>query len=115
MQRVAKLKSRRREQSRTFCRGCAAQSTARPLQAAGASAGSFAIGAALPLGVAALVSGRWLAVAVAAISLLCLLGLGAWSAQVAGASPVRGALRVTFWSALAMAVTTGVGALFGSL
>jgi VIT1/CCC1 family predicted Fe2+/Mn2+ transporter len=48
------------------------------------------------------------------VSLGCLVCLGAWSAQVGGADPRIGALRVTFWSALAMAVTAGVGSLVGA-
>ena len=52
--------------------------------------------------------------AIATVSLGCLICLGAWSAQVGGADPRIGALRVTFWSALAMAVTAGVGSLVGA-
>src|SRR5882672_6045139 len=88
---------------------------ARPLQAALASAGSFSVGAALPLVVAALSPQRYLMSAIVAVSLLCLLVLGGWSAKVGGADMRAGALRVTFWSALAMAVTSLVGAIAGSL
>ena len=88
---------------------------ARPLQAALASAGSFAAGAVLPLLVAALASQHYRMISIVAVSLLCLLLLGGWSAKVGGADMRTGALRVVFWSALAMAVTALVGALAGSL
>ena len=88
---------------------------ARPLQAALASAGSFSVGAILPLSVAVLAPQRYLMFAVVFASLLCLLILGGWSAKVGGADMRTGALRVTFWSALAMGVTTLVGALAGRL
>jgi VIT1/CCC1 family predicted Fe2+/Mn2+ transporter len=94
--------------------GLSEQTAARPLQAALASAGSFASGAAIPLWVAALSAPRWLIGATVAASLLCLLFLGGLSAQVSGADVKTGALRVVCWSALAMAVTAGVGALFGT-
>lgn len=89
--------------------------TARPLQAAWASAGSFAIGAALPLAVAALAPAQGLLWWIAAMSLLFLAVLGAVAARVGGANPWLGAWRVTFWGALAMAVTAGVGSLFGAV
>lgn len=95
--------------------GLFAGSAARPLQAALASAGSFAAGAALPLLVAALASQSYRMISIVAVSLLCLLFLGGWSAKVGGADMRTGALRVVFWSALAMAVTALVGALAGSL
>jgi len=88
---------------------------AKPLQAALASAGSFATGAILPLLVAAWAPPRLLMVSVVVVSLLCLLFLGGWSAKVGGASVRTGALRVAFWSALAMAITAIVGAIAGSL
>jgi VIT1/CCC1 family predicted Fe2+/Mn2+ transporter len=88
---------------------------ARPLQAALASAGSFSVGALLPLMVAALSPQRYLMGATVAVSLLCLLILGGWSAKVGGADVRTGALRVAFWSALAMAVTGLVGSIVGSL
>lgn len=88
--------------------------TARPLQAAGASAFSFAVGAALPLAVVALLPAASLAVAVAAVALIALAVLGGVAAKTGGASIVRGVIRVTFWSAFAMAVTYGVGSLFGT-
>ncbi len=86
---------------------------ARPLQAAMASAASFAIGALLPLAIAALAPPPALIGATVAISLLSLLALGGLSARVGGANMLTGAVRVTAWSALAMAVTAGVGALAG--
>jgi VIT1/CCC1 family predicted Fe2+/Mn2+ transporter len=95
--------------------GLSAASGARPLQAALASAGSFASGAALPLAVAALAPQRLRIVSIVAVSLLCLLILGGWSAKVGGADMRAGALRVAFWSALAMAVTGLVGAVAGAL
>ena len=89
--------------------------TARPLQAAWASAGSFAIGAVLPLAVAALAPALGLVWWIAGMSLLFLAVLGAVAARVGGAHPWLGAWRVTFWGALAMAVTAGVGSLFGAV
>lgn len=88
--------------------------SARPIQAALASAASFAVGAALPLAVAAMASGRSLMPWVAVTSLGFLSVLGAVAAQVGGAGVWIGAWRVTFWGALAMAITAGVGALFGA-
>jgi VIT1/CCC1 family predicted Fe2+/Mn2+ transporter len=87
---------------------------ARPIQAALASAGSFAVGAAMPLLVTALGPADRLIPLVAGTSLLFLAFLGALSARVGGARVMTGATRVTFWGALAMAVTAGVGALFGT-
>ena len=95
--------------------GLSADARARPLQAALASAGSFATGAALPLLVAAWAPQRFLMPAIVAVSLLCLLFLGGWSAKVGGADLRTGALRVAIWSALAMAITTLVGAVAGTL
>jgi VIT1/CCC1 family predicted Fe2+/Mn2+ transporter len=89
-------------------------STARPVQAALASAGTFAIGAAMPLGVAALASGAALIPWVAAASLASLALLGVLAARAGGASLLVGATRVTLWGALAMALTTAVGRLFGA-
>ena len=88
--------------------------TARPLQAAGASAASFAIGAALPLAVAALVSQQATGIAIAVSALIALAILGGLAAWVGGARLLPGIVRVTFWSALAMCVTYGVGTLFGT-
>ena len=95
--------------------GFSADSRARPLQAALASAGSFAAGAVLPLAVAAWASERYRMIFIVVVSLLCLLILGGWSAKVGGADMRTGALRMAFWSALAMAITALVGAIAGSL
>ena len=88
--------------------------TARPVQAALASAASFTAGAALPLVVAALAPASMLTAVVSGSSLIFLAGLGALAAHAGGAPVVAGAWRVTFWGALAMAVTAGIGALFGT-
>ena len=88
---------------------------ARPIQAAFASAACFAAGAALPLGVALLVSGERLIPALSATSLLFLAMLGALAARAGGARPWVGAGRVAFWSALAMALTTVIGRAFGTV
>jgi vacuolar iron transporter family protein len=95
--------------------GISAAFSARPLQAAMASAASFFVGAALPLAVVAIAPARHLIAALAIACLACLLFLGGWSARVGGANMWVGALRVAFWSALAMAVTTAVGAVAGRL
>jgi VIT1/CCC1 family predicted Fe2+/Mn2+ transporter len=95
--------------------GLTDRAAARPLQAALASAGSFSVGAVLPLSVAVLAPQRYLMFAVVFASLLCLLVLGGWSAKVGGADMRKGALRVAFWSALAMGITTLVGAIAGRL
>ena len=94
--------------------GLSADSAARPLQAALASAGSFAAGSAIPLLVAAATASRYLIACTVAASLLCLLFLGGISAKAGGADVLAGALRVGLWSALAMGVTAGVGALLGT-
>lgn len=86
--------------------------SARPVQAALASAASFAVGALLPLGVTALAPAQVLIPFVAGTSLAFLASLGAVAARVGGAGALLGAWRVTFWGALAMAITAGVGALF---
>ncbi len=87
---------------------------ARPLQAALASAASFAAGAALPLSVTAVTPAHALIPVVAGTSLAFLALLGGVAARAGGASVLRGAIRVTFWSALAMALTAAVGKLFGT-
>ena len=89
--------------------------SARPIQAAMASAGSFAAGALMPLLVAVVSPEALLIPLVAATSLAFLALLGALAARAGGAPLAAGALRVTFWGALAMAITAGVGALFGTL
>jgi VIT1/CCC1 family predicted Fe2+/Mn2+ transporter len=87
--------------------------TARPVQAAFASAGTFSVGAVLPLLVVLLVPVSALMWAVSLSSLLFLALLGSLAARAGGASMMTSAIRVTFWGALAMALTAGVGALFG--
>ena len=89
--------------------------SARPIQAALASAASFAVGAALPLAVTALAPAQNLMVWVSATSLLFLAMLGVVAARVGGAPVLAGAWRVTFWGALAMGITAGVGTLFGAV
>lgn len=93
--------------------GLSPELSARPLQAAATSALTFSLGAALPLFVALLVPGRWMTAAIGAASLACLAVLGAIAARAGGAPPLTGAVRVTFWSALAMAATAAIGASFG--
>ena len=95
--------------------GLSSVSQARPIQAALTSAATFAAGAALPV-IAVLVSPTSiLAPVVSAVSLLVLAALGALGAKTGGARVWRGALRVTFWGALAMAATAGIGAAFGAV
>lgn len=88
--------------------------SANPIQAALTSAASFAVGAGVPLLVAVLATQALLIPLVAVTALICLAVLGATAAQIGGAGLVRGAIRVMFWGVLAMAVTAGVGALFGT-
>lgn len=95
--------------------GLAAHVTAQPLVAAVASALSFAVGAALPLGAAMLAPEVWLIWAVTGLSLVFLAVLGALGAWAGGAPLGRAVLRVTFWGAIAMAVTAGVGKIFGAV
>lgn len=85
---------------------------AKPLQAAGASALSFAIGAALPLLVVLLSPAALLSWSVFLTSLVFLAVLGGLAARTGGAKILTGVIRITFWGALAMAITTGVGMLF---
>ncbi len=85
---------------------------ARPIQAAVASGSAFATGAALPLVTAILAPAAHVAATVAALALPFLAGLGAVAARVGHAGVAKGALRVTFWGAIAMALTAGVGRLF---
>jgi VIT1/CCC1 family predicted Fe2+/Mn2+ transporter len=87
---------------------------ARPIQAALASAASFALGAALPLLVAVAAPKAGLIMLVSATSLVFLALLGGLAARAGGASVAAGAMRVTLWGALAMGLTAGVGALFGA-
>jgi vacuolar iron transporter family protein len=88
--------------------------SARPIQAAFTSAASFAVGAAMPLLVVAAVPGPRLMPIVSVTSLAFLAILGGLAARVGGASVAVGTMRVTFWGALAMALTAGVGMLFGA-
>jgi VIT1/CCC1 family predicted Fe2+/Mn2+ transporter len=88
--------------------------TARPIQAALASAASFAVGAALPLAVTVLSPGSRLILLVSLTSLVFLALLGGIAARTGGAPVSVGAMRVTFWGALAMALTAAVGTLFGT-
>ena len=87
--------------------------TARPVQAAVASAGTFAVGALLPILMVLVMDRSNLVAMISASSLFFLALLGAIAAKVGGASPIRGALRVAFWGALAMALSAGIGGLFG--
>jgi VIT1/CCC1 family predicted Fe2+/Mn2+ transporter len=86
---------------------------AKPVQAAFASAGTFALGAALPLLVVILTSTSNIIPYVAATSLFFLAALGGLAAQAGGAGLLKGASRVAFWGVLAMAATAAVGNLFG--
>ena len=88
---------------------------ARPLQAALSSAASFAVGAAMPLLVSAVAPEVGLIPVVFGTSVVFLALLGGLAARAGGASMMTGAVRVTFWGALAMAITAGVGALFGTV
>jgi VIT1/CCC1 family predicted Fe2+/Mn2+ transporter len=87
---------------------------ARPIQAALTSAGSFAVGAALPLVVTSIAPATSLITLVAGTSLVFLALLGGLAARAGGAGVATGAMRVTFWGALAMALTAGVGSMFGA-
>jgi len=93
--------------------GISEHTTARPVQAALTSSATFSVGAALPLAVAAVAPVNGLTWAVSAASLAFLALLGAVGAQAGGAGVVKATVRVTFWGAFAMALTAGVGALFG--
>lgn len=88
---------------------------ARPIQAAFASAGSFAVGAAMPLLITAIAPAARLIPLVSGTSLVFLALLGGLAARAGGAGVAVGAIRVTFWGALAMALTAGVGWLFGTV
>lgn len=94
--------------------GISTTHTARPVQAAFASAGTFAIGAALPLLTVLVVPASSLIWAVSGSSLLFLALLGVLAARAGGSSMWRSVARVTFWGALAMALTAFVGSLFGT-
>lgn len=88
---------------------------ARPIEAALTSAGTFAVGAALPLALVVLAPQQYLIVAVSIASILFLALLGYVGAKAGGANIMRGTLRVTFWGAFAMALTAGIGWLFGAV
>ncbi|WP_181703087.1 VIT1/CCC1 transporter family protein [Chthonobacter albigriseus] len=94
--------------------GILSETAARPVQAALTSAATFAVGAALPLLAAWLSPADLLVVVVSTASLVFLAVLGAVGAKAGGAAIPRATLRVTFWGALAMAATAGIGALFGT-
>jgi VIT1/CCC1 family predicted Fe2+/Mn2+ transporter len=87
---------------------------ARPVQAALASAATFATGAIVPVLMTLLFGGRSLVLAVMAVTLVLLAATGAIGAHAGGASQIRGAIRVVFWGALAMAVTAAIGHVFGT-
>jgi len=88
-------------------------STARPVQAALASAATFAVGAAAPLGLVLVSPSKWLLPMLAGGSLVFLALLGMIGARTGGAHVLRPTIRVTFWGALAMALTAGIGAIVG--
>jgi len=88
---------------------------ARPNQAAFTSAGSFALGASMPVLIVLLAPRAGLIACVSAVSLISLALLGAWAARTGGASVIAGAMRVAFWGALAMVLTAAVGTLFGTV
>ena len=94
--------------------GISAELAARPVQAALASALTFAAGAALPLVAALVTPASHVVMSVSATSLVFLAGLGVLSARVGGAPMAKATARVVFWGALAMGLTAGVGTLFGT-
>jgi VIT1/CCC1 family predicted Fe2+/Mn2+ transporter len=94
--------------------GLTEELAARPLQAALASAATFALGAAVPIVTVLLLPNRAVGLGVSVVSLVCLVALGALAARTGGASVLVGAARVGFWGALAMAATAAVGRLFGT-
>jgi VIT1/CCC1 family predicted Fe2+/Mn2+ transporter len=93
--------------------GITEELSARPIQAALASAGTFAVGAAVPVVVAMVVPVAAILWAVPLIAIVMLGTLGGSAAMAGGASPLKGAWRVCFWGTLAMALTAAVGKLFG--
>jgi VIT1/CCC1 family predicted Fe2+/Mn2+ transporter len=95
--------------------GITDMTSANPTQAALASAGSFAVGASLPLLVCYFIPAEFLIWGVSLASLVCLVMLGALSARIGGANIYKAALRVGFWGALAMLATALVGKLFGTV
>ncbi len=95
--------------------GISEVTAARPIQAALASAATFAVGAALPLALVLVLPPSAMVIGVSAASLVFLALLGAIAARTGGADVVKAATRVTFWGALAMALTAAIGALFGTV
>ena len=95
--------------------GISEMTTARPLQAAIFSAAAFSVGAALPLVVTWFTPFTVMIWAVAVSSLVFLAVLGAVAAKAGGAGMLKGSARVLFWGAIAMAVTAGVGKVFGAV
>src|SRR6516225_936064 len=89
--------------------------TARPVQAALTSAATFSAGAAAPLALAVASPSRWIVPAVSVGSLVFLAVLGTIGAKAGGANIVKPTIRVTFWGALAMGLTAGIGAIFGAV
>lgn len=94
--------------------GISEATTARPVQAAFVSAATFAIGAALPLAAAVMIAGTGQIIAVALTALVFLAVLGAIGARAGGAPMLIATVRVTFWGALAMAITALIGNVFGA-
>jgi VIT1/CCC1 family predicted Fe2+/Mn2+ transporter len=95
--------------------GISEVTTARPIQAALTSAATFAVGAAMPLAMILLMPRSFLVVGVSIASLIFLAVLGAIGARIGGANVARATVRVSFWGALAMALTAGIGAIFGTV
>jgi vacuolar iron transporter family protein len=95
--------------------GISEVSTARPVQAALTSAATFSVGAVLPLAAVLLSPVAWVSPAVALVALLSLALLGAVGARAGGAGVMKSVLRVTFWGAFAMALTAGIGRIFGAV
>jgi VIT1/CCC1 family predicted Fe2+/Mn2+ transporter len=94
--------------------GLTEELAARPLQAAVASAATFAVGAGVPVVTILLAPATSLVLAVSVVSLLCLIALGAVAARIGGAPMLVGAARVATWGALAMLATAAVGMVFGT-
>ena len=94
--------------------GISEATTARPIQAALASAAAFSVGAAMPLAMVVIAPSATLVAIVSVASLLFLAVLGAVGAKAGGANALKASVRVSFWGALAMALTAVIGALFGT-
>lgn len=94
--------------------GISEVTTAKPLQAALASACSFSVGAALPLVITAVAPRQWTAASIVVTALVSLAVLGGLAARVGGAKVLPGVARVVFWSALSMGLASAVGVLFGA-